>query len=152
MISGLYGKLALSSVYESRAVGFNGADFYNMVIGFDTDEEPSDVQRTLRVIETRQGRERVKRRFSNRTLDLDLLSYGKQVVDEPGLSLPRSEILEHAFVLAPLAQIAGEEVHPLANRTYGELWKAFDASDQVLRAVPGAFNANSPGTNAPGDG
>ena len=61
--------------------------------------------------------------------------YGDQVVREPGLSLPRSEIVEYAFVLAPLAEIAGQEIHPVANKTYRELWQSFDGRGQELRPV-----------------
>lgn len=134
-----YGELVLSSVYDSRAVGFDGANFYNMVVGFETDESPWVVEETLKTLEAAHGRDRAAPRFSDRTLDLDLLLYGNRVVRESRLSLPRKEILEHAFVLAPLAEIAGEELHPVANRTYRELWRSFDARGQVLRRVDLGF-------------
>ena len=146
-----YGELTLSSVYESRAVGFDGADFYNMVVGFDTDEEPVRIAQALKNIEIRQGRDRTDPRFSDRTLDLDLLLYGQQVIDEPGLSLPRRDILEHAFVLEPLAEIAGDEVHPVVNRTYRDLWQDSDALGSELRAVPDAFAPDGSDTEAAGN-
>lgn len=130
-----YGELVLSSVYESRPVGFEGPDFYNMVVGFETEEHPPAVARVLKIMEAECGRDRAAPRFSDRTLDLDLLLYGDRVVHEPRVSLPRSEIVEHAFVLAPLAEIAGEDVHPVANKTYRELWESFDDPGQELRRV-----------------
>jgi len=136
---GHYGQLDLSAVYESRAVGFQGNDFYNLVIGFDTAEGPRAVAGTLKSIEDRQGRSRAGPRLSDRTLDLDLILYGDLVMREEGLSLPRPEVLEHAFVLGPLAEIAGNEVHPVANRTYGALWLAFEEPGQVLRRVDFQF-------------
>ena len=70
-----YEDLRLSSVYESEAVGFDGDNFLNMVVGLDTDEEVHTVVQTLREIEDRHGRIRSGPRFSARTLDLDLLLY-----------------------------------------------------------------------------
>jgi len=140
-LRGHYGQLHMSAVYESRAVGFDGNDFYNLVIGFDTEEGPRAVAGTLKSIEDRQGRSRAAPRFSDRTLDLDLILYGDRVMREEGLLLPRPEVLEHAFVLKPLAEIAGNELHPVVNKTYGELWSAFEAPGQVLRRVDFQFES-----------
>ena len=138
-LRGHYGELQVSAVYESQAVGFDGNDFYNLVIGFDTEERPRAIAATLKSIEDGQGRSRAAPRFSDRTLDLDLILYGDLVVREEGLSLPRPEVLEHAFVLGPLAEIAGNEIHPVADKTYAELWAAFEASGQSLRRVDFQF-------------
>src|SRR5690606_10625179 len=70
-----YGALIVSPVYESEAVGFKGDNFYNLVVGFDTDQEVHAVIRNLREIERRHKRRRSDRRFAPRTLDLDLLLY-----------------------------------------------------------------------------
>lgn len=120
-----YGALQCSRVYESRAVGFDGDDFYNLVVGFDTDRPVREVAATLRDIERLNARDRRAPRFCARTLDLDLLLYDDLVIDEPGLQLPRAEILRYAFVLGPLAEIAGERRHPCDGRRYAELWEAF---------------------------
>ena len=130
-----YGQLRLSSVYDSCAVGFDGANFYNMVVSFETAEPPVAVEAFLKALEAEHGRDRTAPRFSDRTLDLDLLLYGNLVVHEGRLALPRSEVLEQAFVLAPLAEIAGDEVHPIAGKPYRELWRSFDASGQEVRPV-----------------
>ncbi len=130
-----YGELVLSSVYESEAVGFEGEDFYNMVIALQTDEDVQSVAATLREIEDAHGRVRTGPRFSSRTLDLDLLLYDDLVLEQGKLVIPRDEILQRAFVLWPLAEIAPERVHPLARKTYAELWQAFDKSSEQLHPI-----------------
>lgn len=137
-----FGELQLSSVYRSEAVGFEGEDFYNMVIGLHTDEDVHSVYRALRAIEDAHGRDRSGPRFSSRTLDLDLLLYDDLVLNDGKLELPRDEILKRAFVLWPLAEIAGELRHPLNNKSYNELWQAFDKSKEVLQPI--AFDFSSP--------
>ena len=127
-----FGRLRLSPVYRNRAVGFEGDDFLNAVAGFGTTLGVPELRNALDDIEARCGRERGAARFAPRTLDLDLLVYG-DVVDE-ALRLPRREILKYAFVLKPLADIAGAERHPTAGRTYAELWVAF-AGERALTPV-----------------
>lgn len=131
----VFGELVLSRVYESKAVGFEGAPFYNMVVGLDTDWPLAIINRYLREIELAHGRQRGGERFSSRTLDIDLLTYGEEV-DETGLvDIPRKEITNCAFVLLPLSEVAGAERHPMDGRTYGELWKAFAQTGQPLWPV-----------------
>ena len=127
-----YGELQLSSVYESEAVGFDGDNFLNMVVGLDTDEEVHTVLQTLREIEDRHGRIRSGPRFSARTLDLDLLLYDDLVVKEDALDLPRGEITQNAFVLWPLAEIAPEIMHPVEQQSMAALWQGFDKESQKL--------------------
>ncbi len=130
-----FGGLVLSSVYESRAVGFVGDDFYNLVVGLETDLPVRRLLDALKDIEAACGRRRGSRRFAPRTMDIDLLLYGDRVVDEADLRLPRDEIDRHAFVLAPLAEIAGQRRHPVTGRTFGELWAAFPGDRDSLRIV-----------------
>ena len=130
-----YGALRLSPVYETAAVGFEGDDFYNLVAAFETEESPRDVVERLHAIEAACGRDRNGPRFGPRTLDIDLLLYGDEVIDTPELKLPRPEITRYAFVLRPLADLAGSRLHPLEGRSYAELWAAFEAPGQEMRAV-----------------
>ncbi len=120
-----FGELAVSPVYETQAVGFDGDAFFNLVVGFDTEMRPAALHRLMREIEARHGRERSGEKFASRTLDLDLLTYGDAVTEEGGKALPRDEILRYAFVLAPLADVAADEVHPRLGETYQRLWQRF---------------------------
>jgi len=130
-----FGELELSSVYESEAVGFEGDAFYNMVIACSVDVPVMQVNRILRDIEDSYGRDRSGPKFSSRTLDLDLLLYDDLVIEQDGLVLPRGEILKNAFVLWPLAEIAPDLVHPLAGKSYAQLWQAFDKSKESLYPI-----------------
>lgn len=130
-----FGALQCSTVYETAAVGFDGDNFYNLVVGFDTQETPIEVATQLREIEARNGRVREGARFSARTLDLDLLLYDDLILEEGRLQLPRAEITKHAFVLRPLAEIAGERRHPLLGKTLAQLWSEFPKNDAAIWPV-----------------
>lgn len=129
-----FGALDLSTVYETEAVGFAGDNFYNMVVGTDTELSPQQVYDLLHEIEFDYGRARQQPRYSSRTLDLDLLLYDDQVIKTEQFELPRYDVDEYPFVLAPLAEIDGERVHPVKGQTFNALWQAYDKSD--LRMWP----------------
>jgi 2-amino-4-hydroxy-6-hydroxymethyldihydropteridine diphosphokinase len=130
-----YGAVAVSPVYECRAEGFAGADFYNLVVSFECSDPPQALVARLRAIEAGQGRVRGGARLADRTLDLDLLLYDDRVLDEAGLHLPRPEILERAFVLRPLADLAPEGRHPLSGASYAALWAGMRDHAPPLNAV-----------------
>ncbi|VAW53570.1 2-amino-4-hydroxy-6-hydroxymethyldihydropteridinepyrophosphokinase [hydrothermal vent metagenome] len=135
-----YGDLLLSSVYESEAVGFDGEDFYNMVIALQTGDSVYSVAKWLRTIEDRNGRERNGSKFSSRTLDLDLLLYDNLVINQGKLQIPRDEILQRAFVLWPMAEIAPNVKHPEVDKTYAELWANFDKEKEKLEPIEFEFS------------
>ena len=124
--------------YRNRAVGFEGEDFINLVAGFDTALTLRAVLATLHAIEALCGRERHAPRWAPRSMDLDVLLYGDLVCDEPGLKLPRPDLLNRAYMLGPLAALAPEVVHPTARQTIGELWRSFDRAAHPLEPVPAA--------------
>ena len=128
-----FGELEISTIYESVAVGFEGADFYNLVVAFDTELTLADLSAALRRIELEHKRERESKRFAPRTLDLDLLLFDEVVSEDP--ELPRGEITEYAFVLKPLAELAPNGRHPTLGTSYEELWEAFDSGDQKMWPV-----------------
>ena len=117
-----FGELEVSSVYETEAVGFDGDPFLNLVVAFETELRPSAIVSQLHAIERRCGRKRGDARFGPRTLDLDLVVLGDRIVREDGIVLPRDEVSTQAFVLCPLAEIAGERAHPVSGETFATMW------------------------------
>ncbi len=131
-----FGPLALSSLYETAAVGFEGPPFHNLVAAFVSEEEPAVIARRLREIEERHGRTRNSQKFSSRTLDVDLILYGDRIVEADGLRLPRDEITRYAFVLEPLSELAPQRRHPVLGQTYAALWAAFDKTGLAQKRLP----------------
>lgn len=127
-------QLTLSSLFESEAVGFSGNAFLNMVIGIKTSLSVEQVALKLRDIEFNYGRTSDAKKFSPRTLDLDLLLYDKLITDAPA-QLPRDEINKNAFVLWPLSEVAPQVVHPILKQDYYTLWQNYNKSDQQLKIV-----------------
>jgi 2-amino-4-hydroxy-6-hydroxymethyldihydropteridine diphosphokinase len=129
-----FGKLQLSSVYESESVGFEGHNFYNMAVKAYTKLSVAKTCSVLKQIEHDNDRQRADEKFAPRTLDLDLLLYDDEIIDSP-VVLPRPEILYNAFVLWPMAEIAGDRIHPIVKQSYQSLWDNYDKSQQRLWAI-----------------
>jgi 2-amino-4-hydroxy-6-hydroxymethyldihydropteridine diphosphokinase len=128
----LFGPLTLSSLFASKAVGFDGAEFYNMVVGASTELNITKVATALRDIEFANGRQIDAKKYSPRTLDLDLLLFDDLILDYPA-QIPRAEITENAFVLWPLAEVAPELKHPILKQSYQQLWQAYDKKQQLTK-------------------
>jgi len=131
-LTSIFGDLKLSQVYESESVGFKGSHFYNLVVSLQTDLTIAELSETLKNIEDQNGRLRTGPKYSPRTLDIDILTYGGFVGVEAGVDLPRAEITENAFVLLPLAELAPHDLHPSLKKSYAELWASYDKNAQAL--------------------
>lgn len=129
-----FGRVALSPIYRSAAVGFSGADFLNGVALVYTQRSVGELKQWLTELENRHGRDRSQPKFSDRSLDIDILLYGEQTGPIDGLDLPRGEILKYAHVLRPLADLAPQLTHPLSGKTFGQHWQAF-AGDRDLELI-----------------
>lgn len=134
-----FNDLSLSPVYESAAEGFDGPAFYNLVLTFYANGVLA-TRSTLKNIELAQKRAPQGSKFSDRTLDLDILLFGEHILYDQQLDIPRREILEYAFVLRPLADLAPNSIHPIAAKNYAELWQQFTIDKPVgassLTVVP----------------
>jgi 2-amino-4-hydroxy-6-hydroxymethyldihydropteridine diphosphokinase len=130
-----YGELALSSVYKSAAVGFSGADFWNLVVRLESEESPLNICDEIELIHNLAGRDRSGDKWESRPLDIDLLLYNDLVLDEKPVRVPREDILEYSFVLRPMAELAPQKIHPVTGRTMLEHWRVFDAWSHPLQKM-----------------
>ena len=130
-----YPRLRTSRAWRNAAVGFEGDDFVNLVVGFQTDEPLPAVLARLHSIETACGRTRDAPRWAPRSMDLDVLLYGDRVTDEPGLTLPRPDLVRRAYMLGPMAELAPELPHPALHLTMRELWERFDRAAHPMQEI-----------------
>jgi 2-amino-4-hydroxy-6-hydroxymethyldihydropteridine diphosphokinase len=102
----LIGAVRLSSIIETEPWGYvEQPNFLNAVAELETRLTPRQLLDHLLDVERRLGRERVGHRWGPRTIDLDLLLYGEEEVDEPGLVVPHPRLLQREFALRPLAEL-----------------------------------------------
>lgn len=113
----------VSDWVQTKAVGFDGPDFINGAAIIETDMDVYQLNEWLHALEDANGRRRDVPRFSNRTLDIDIIFFDDLILQGPGnLQIPRPE-LKHAFVLGPLAQIAPDYVNPETGVSLAETLK-----------------------------
>ncbi|HEY6123868.1 MAG TPA: 2-amino-4-hydroxy-6-hydroxymethyldihydropteridine diphosphokinase [Steroidobacteraceae bacterium] len=124
-----------SRAYRNVAVGFDGPDFINLVLGFTTSQPLDPVIAHLRAIETRCGRPRFAPKWASRTMDLDVLLFGDRVEKTADYTLPRPDLLKRPYMLGPMAEIAAEVMHPTAHKTIGQLWEEFDRDGHQMTPV-----------------
>lgn len=118
---------AVSSLYETAPVGTGGPPFYNAVVRAVTGLTPRALLRHAKNVEWDIGR-RPAQRWAPRPIDIDLLVFGDETVNDPDLVIPHPRLAERAFVLAPLADLAPGLTPPGADAPIAELLARADAS------------------------
>ena len=116
-----FGDFRISPIYRSRAVGFSGDDFLNAAAWVTTDLKVGELKTWLTDLEDRHGRDRSQPRFSDRSLDIDILLYGDRVVDTDTRQIPHPRLHERRFVLQPLLEIAPSARDPRDGTPLAEL-------------------------------
>lgn len=122
---------AHSRLYQSEPEGLSdgGPQFLNAAIAIETALSPEDLMSEIRDIELRLGKSLSHRSDMSRVLDLDLLMYGDKRVKEGSLEVPHPRMHRRAFVLAPLAEIAPQAIHPVLGHTVRELMNLLPAGE-----------------------
>ena len=127
--------VSLSPVYSSTAVGFDGDDFINLVARVETGMSPLELRDYLRRLEDRFGRKRDVAKFSDRSLDIDILLYDDLVLQSSVLEIPRAEILKFPHVLKPLADLEPDLIHPVKLCSLADIWASSGMDDSCLRLL-----------------
>jgi 2-amino-4-hydroxy-6-hydroxymethyldihydropteridine diphosphokinase len=108
----------ISSVYKTDSWGFKGDDFYNICIAVSTYLPPEELLRNILNIETKLGRKREQNnKYTNRKIDIDILLFDDEIVFSKNIIIPHPRMLDRKFVLVPLAEIAGNTLHPIEKKT-----------------------------------
>lgn len=111
-----------SSIYETAAWGFESEnDFLNQVLIVDSDLNPHQVLDKCHEIEKQLGRIRNSEQYASRTMDIDILFYNDEILDEPNLIVPHPKLHERRFTLEPLNEIAPDYIHPKLKKSMQEL-------------------------------
>ncbi len=127
--------LRMSRLYWADAVGFDGATFINAAALLQTELGPAELSERLGEIEHEQGRIRSGERFSDRTLDIDLLTWGDAHGRIEGVELPRPELHQFGYVLVPVCDLTPAGLHPTLRIPYRELLLKLPKSEQTLRPL-----------------
>jgi len=130
---GKHYRLQLSPAYRNKAVGFEGDDFVNLVVGFETADAIEQVIARLHEAEAVCGRPRNAPKWAPRAMDLDLLLFGGEIRDEPNLKLPRADLVKRPYMLRPMAELAPNVAHPVLEKTMSELWSAMRETGHEMR-------------------
>lgn len=115
--------LSQSNIYETESWGYEGSNFLNMVVEVETECSAAEVLVTIQEIEKLLKREKQPGRYTDRTIDIDILFYNREIIDVDDLKIPHPHISERNFVVEPLMDIAPDFVHPQLNKTIKELAK-----------------------------
>jgi len=111
-----------SAIYETEPWGFESPDlFWNQVLELSTNLSPEEVLAQTQQIETELGRIRKENQYSSRLIDIDILFYGDQIINQENLTVPHPRIQERKFALIPLCEIAPELIHPVLRKSMRQL-------------------------------
>lgn len=123
-------KIKISSFYETEPIGPKQRNFYNIAGKFKTDCGPFELLKKLKQIEKKLGRKKTYR-WGPRIIDVDILFYGRQIIDTEELIIPHKEIANRAFVLVPMNEIASNFIHPKLHKKI----KMITAEGQKIRRL-----------------
>lgn len=130
--------LAESNIYETPPWGFHSSlNFYNQVLKVKTSKSIHTVLQLCQAIEKKMGRKRKAEQFSSRVIDIDILFFNKEIINEEHLQVPHQRLHLRKFVLLPLSELSPNFAHPLLKKTIAELLAVCkdDAQCEVVKPI-----------------
>lgn len=124
---------AKSAYYQSPAWGFESNDFLNQALTVLSDIEPLSAMQEILKIEQELGRVRNQKGYSSRSIDIDILLIDKLTINENSLIVPHPRLHERKFALAPLNEIAENQIHPTFKQSVATLLKSCSDSSKVKK-------------------
>jgi len=119
-----------SHIYETEPWGFESSDmFWNQVIELSVSISPQEILNLTQQIEQKLGRTRDTQQYDSRIIDIDILFYDNQIISLDNLTVPHPRIQERKFVLVPLNEIAPNLIHPVLQKSIGQL--LLECTDQL---------------------
>lgn len=133
---------AISPLYVTRALGFDGQEFYNTVIRVDTDHDTYDILTTIQDIEASMGkiqREKPKKNeepvYQDRVIDIDVLLYDDMISHTSDITIPHRSIAQRDFFLKPLIHLDSELRCPMTDALYAEMLSAIPEEEKTILDV-----------------
>lgn len=123
-----------SSLYKSEAWGFKSETvFLNQVLIYNTILKPQAILQIALEIEKELGRKRITNEYASRTMDIDLLFYDQEIIQEANLQIPHPRLHIRRFTLEPLAEIMPDFIHPELNKTISDLLKSCKDNSKIIK-------------------
>ena len=127
---------AISPFYRTEPVGVEGQNwFINAVLSINTSLAPAELIEALLGIEKKMGRTRSEIKWESRIIDLDILLFGNEIINDKNLIIPHPRMHTRRFVMAPMADIAPELIHPVLGESMSDILGKIPASDQAIRLM-----------------
>ena len=137
--------ISISAVYETKAVGFEGDNFFNICASFNSRIEPENLMNELLQIEISMGRIRKNTNtYESRIIDIDILIAGDHVIENQTLSLPHPRMTDRLFVMLPLVEIEPNLLHPILNLSCREILNKIKKNDGVKKTTLVLNNPRNP--------
>jgi 2-amino-4-hydroxy-6-hydroxymethyldihydropteridine diphosphokinase len=136
LLEGVGSIVATSSVYETQPWKMEDeTDFLNQVLLLETNLWASEVMNTILEIESLLGRVRTQQKYEPRTIDIDILFFNNEVISEPNLVVPHPFIAQRRFIVEPMAEIAGDYIHPVLKKTMVQLTSECQDKNRIRKVV-----------------
>jgi 2-amino-4-hydroxy-6-hydroxymethyldihydropteridine diphosphokinase len=136
LLKNKFSNVKISQAYKNPAIGFTGDDFINSVVRIETNKSAKKVYKKIQKIEKKILENKKNKKFVARLIDIDMLTFNLEIVQNRKFKVPRLDITKYAHVLKPLSDIAPDDIHPTYGKTYQQLWQEnIKFHNQQLQAV-----------------